>query len=45
MDNKIVKKITSSMLLCTMLAYTSPIFAYTKDETVYTKIDNSRKRI
>ena len=45
MDKKIVKKVTSSLLLCTMLVYTSPIFAYTKDETVYTKIDNSRKRI
>lgn len=40
MNNKIVTKITSSVLLGTMLVYTtSPVFAFTKDETVYSKID------
>lgn len=40
--NKILKKITSSTLLGTMLVYTtSPIFAFTKDETVYSKMDTS----
>lgn len=37
--NKKILKITSSMLLCTMLAYTTPIFAYTKEETVYSKLN------
>ena len=45
MNRKLKAKITSSVLLCTMLTYTSPIFAYTKEETVYTKVDNTRKRI
>lgn len=39
MNNKIISKITSGMLLCTMIAYTTPILAYTKEETVYSKID------
>lgn len=42
--NKIFKKMTSSVLLGTMLVYTtSPVFAFTKDETVYSKIDTSGK--
>lgn len=36
MNNKIIK-ITSSLLLATMVAYTTPIFAFTKEETVYSK--------
>lgn len=39
MKNKTVSKIIASMLLCTILAYTTPVLAYTKDETVYTKIN------
>lgn len=37
------KKIISGVLLCTMFAYTTPVFAFTKEETVYSKIDNKRK--
>lgn len=33
------KKIISGVLLCTMLAYTTPVLAFTKDETVYSKTD------
>ena len=32
-------KIISGALLLTMTAYTAPVFAYTKDETVYSKLD------
>ena len=42
MKGKLITKITSSVLLCTMCAYTAPVFAYTKDETVYSKMDNTR---
>jgi len=45
MKGKIVSKITSGVLLCTMTLYTTPIFAYTKDETVYSKLDNTRKKV
>lgn len=42
MNNKIFSKITSSILLCTILTYTtSPVFAYTKDETVYSKLNQN----
>lgn len=42
MNNKIFSKITSSILLCTILTYTtSPVFAYTKDETVYSKLNKN----
>ena len=42
MDNKnISKKIISGTILTTMLMYTTPIFAYTKDETVYSKLNNN----
>ncbi len=37
------KKIISGVLLCTMLAYTTPVLAFTKDETVYSKIDANGK--
>lgn len=44
MKSKIFSKITSSMLLCTILTYTTaPVFAYTKDETVYSKLDSDGK--
>ncbi len=41
MNNKIITKITSSVLLCTIIGYTTPIFAFTKDETVYSKINSN----
>lgn len=41
MNKKVISKITSSVLLCTMFAYTTPVFAFTKDETVYSKIDSN----
>ena len=33
-----IVKITSGLLLCSFLAYTTPIFAFSKEETVYTKV-------
>lgn len=36
-----MSRITSSILLCTIIAYTTPVFAFTKDETVYSKIDSN----
>ena len=41
MNKKVISKITSGVLLCTMFAYTTPVFAFTKDETVYSKIDSN----
>lgn len=41
--NKVIKKITSGVLLCSMLAYTTPVLAFTKEETVYSKIDVNGK--
>lgn len=41
MNRKIMKSLIATMLLCTMLAYTMPIYAYTKEETVYSKIDKN----
>lgn len=35
------KKIISSLLLCTMITYTMPVFAITKDETIYSKLNNN----
>ena len=43
--NKIKSKLIVGGLLISFLAYTSPVFAYAKDETVYTKVDNYRKGI
>lgn len=43
MNNKIITKITSSLLLGTMLVYTTPVLAFTKDETVYSKQDSTGK--
>ncbi|MCI8654800.1 MAG: hypothetical protein HFJ48_02855 [Clostridia bacterium] len=39
MKNKKASKIIASILLCTILAYTTPVLAYTKDETIYTKMN------
>ena len=41
MNKKTISKVTSAILLGTMLAYTSPVFAFTKEETVYSRLDNS----
>lgn len=41
--NKKILKITSGVLLCTMLTYTAPVFAYTKQESVYSKVDATGK--
>lgn len=42
MNNKIITKMTSTLLLGTMLVYTtSPVFAFTKDETVYSKLNSN----
>ena len=41
MNHKIMSKITAGILLCTTLAYTTPVLALTKEETVYTKLDES----
>ena len=43
MNNKISSKIISTVLLCTTCVYTAPVFAYTKDETVYSKLDTNGK--
>lgn len=45
MNNKLILKLTSGVLLFTMVAYTTPVFALTKDETVYSKLDTTRKNI
>lgn len=41
MNNKIISKVISGTILCTMLTYTVPVLAYTKDETVYSKLDTN----
>ena len=41
MNSKLVSKIVSGTLLVSMVGYTLPVFAYTKDETVYSKMDNA----
>jgi putative membrane protein len=40
MKKNIGKKIVGNLLLFTMIGYTMPIFALTKEETVYSKLDN-----
>ncbi len=44
MNNKILKKVSSGALLCTILAYTAPVFAFTKEETVYSKLGTDGSR-
>ena len=39
-NNKVISKVISGTLLCSMVGYTLPVFAYTKDETVYSKLDS-----
>lgn len=43
MNSKRITKITASALLATVALYTTPVFAFTKDETVYSKLDNTGK--
>ncbi len=40
-NNKMISKVISGTLLCSMVGYTLPVFAYTKDETVYSKLDRN----
>ena len=35
--NELCKKVSAGMLLVTMSLYATPVFAYSKDETVYSK--------
>lgn len=38
----IVKKLAAGLMLCSIMVYsTVPVFAYTKDETVYSKVDST----
>lgn len=39
MSKKIFLKTVSGILLCSIIGYTVPVFAYTKEETVYSKLD------
>ena len=41
MNKNIISKITSVTLLGAMIAYTTPVFAFTKEETVYSKLDST----
>lgn len=43
MNNKIISKVISGTLLCSMVGYAVPVLGYTKDETVYSKLDASGK--
>lgn len=42
-NNKMIKVI-SSLTLVSMMCYTLPVMAYTKEETVYSKLDASGKQ-
>lgn len=44
MKFKLKRKIISGTLLCTMCVYTMPVFAFSKEETVYTKLDKEGKK-
>ncbi|MCI9062994.1 MAG: hypothetical protein HFJ17_00060 [Clostridia bacterium] len=44
MNNKIISKVISGIALCSMMTYTIPVFGYTKDETVYSKLDKDGKQ-
>lgn len=43
MKKETISKAISGMLLFTMSMYSAPVFAYTKDETVYSKLDKTGK--
>ena len=38
--NELCKKVSAGMLLVTMSLYATPVFAYSKDETVYSKLNS-----
>ena len=38
MKNNIISKAVAGLALVSMVGYTVPVFAYTKDETVYAKL-------
>ena len=40
MNKNIISKITSVAILSTLVSYSVPVFAFTKDETVYSKINS-----
>lgn len=40
MNKKVISKLVAGILLCSIVCYTLPVFAYTKEETVYTKLDS-----
>lgn len=40
MNHKVISKLVAGTLLFSMVGYTLPVFAYTKEETVYTKLDS-----
>lgn len=44
MKKFIMKKIIPIMLLITLISYTAPVLAFTKDETVYSKLDSNGKQ-
>ncbi len=39
-----IKKIIPIVLLITLISYTAPVFAFTKDETVYSKLNSNGKQ-
>ena len=41
MDNKFFKKVTAGALALSFIGYSAPVFAFTKDETVYSKLDST----
>lgn len=41
--NKRIQKITAGALLASLALYTTPVFAFTKEETVYSKLDTTGK--
>lgn len=40
MNHKVISKLVAGTLLFSMVGYALPVFAYTKEETVYTKLDS-----
>ena len=43
MDN-IIKKCISSIMIFLLLAYTMPVFAFTNEESIYSKLDSYGNR-
>ena len=41
--NKIIKKCISGVMMCSILIYTMPVFAFTNEESIYSKLDSSGK--